>query len=117
MTTWEVELKYIEEWLYSLPKNQYDDISAAITYLSETGPSGGRPTIDRVHRSKYHNLKELRPKKSAKSIRILFIFDPNQKAILLLGGDKAGNWDKWYKKNVPLAEGVYEQHLKSINGK
>lgn len=38
------------------------------------------------------------------SIRMLFIFDPRRQAILLLGGDKAGNWKSWYDKNIPIAE-------------
>jgi hypothetical protein len=25
-------------------------------------------------------------------------------ALLLLGGDKAGNWQRWYRDNIPLAE-------------
>jgi hypothetical protein len=29
-------------------------------------------------------------------------------AILLLGGDKAGNWKTWYDKNIPIAERRYE---------
>ncbi|MEW1821695.1 type II toxin-antitoxin system RelE/ParE family toxin [Arthrobacter sp. NPDC080031] len=30
-------------------------------------------------------------------MRILFAFDPERLAILLVAGDKAGNWSKWYK--------------------
>ena len=29
------------------------------------------------------------------------------KALLLLGGDKAGNWQRWYRDNIPLAERLY----------
>ena len=49
-----------------------------------------RPIVDKVSGSKFHNMKELRS--AGTSIRILFIFDPNRQAILLLGGDKEGNW-------------------------
>jgi hypothetical protein len=38
-------------------------------------------------------MKELRPGSSARSeIRILFAFDQARQAILLVAGDKAGNW-------------------------
>ena len=37
-------------------------------------------------------------------IRVLFTFDPTRSALLLLGGDKAGNWQRWYKENIPIAE-------------
>ncbi len=47
-------------------------------------------------------MKELRP--SATSIRILFIFDPARSAVLLVAGDKAGDWKGWYDDNIPVAE-------------
>jgi hypothetical protein len=37
-------------------------------------------------------------------IRIIFAFDPARSALLLLGGDKAGNWQRWYRDNIPFAE-------------
>ena len=58
------------------------------------------------------NLKELIP--PASSIRILFAFDPRRDAILLLGGDKRGNWDDWYDEAVPYAEKIYEIHLREL---
>jgi hypothetical protein len=32
---------------------------------------------------------------------------PTRSALLLLGGDKAGNWQRWYKENIPVAEQLY----------
>ncbi|MCX4503466.1 type II toxin-antitoxin system RelE/ParE family toxin [Streptomyces anulatus] len=40
-------------------------------------------------------------------IRIIFAFDPTRSALLLLGGDKAGNWERWYRENIPVAERLY----------
>jgi hypothetical protein len=40
------------------------------------------------------NMKELRVSKGG-TIRILFAFDPRRHAILLLGGDKSGQWEAW----------------------
>jgi hypothetical protein len=77
--------------------------------LEMEGPTLGRPIVDRVNGSKFHSMKELRP--AGTSMRILFIFDPRRQAILLLGGDKAGNWKSWYEKNIPVAEGRYENWL------
>ena len=31
-------------------------------------------------------------------------------ALLLLGGDKAGNWQQWYRENIPLAEQLYLEY-------
>ena len=60
-------------------------------------------------------MKELRPGSSGRSeVRILFVFDPNRSAIVLVAGDKAGNWNKWYEKNITIAEKLYQEHLKNI---
>ena len=31
-------------------------------------------------------------------------------ALLLLGGDKAGNWQRWYRENIPIAERLYLEY-------
>ncbi|WP_435299432.1 type II toxin-antitoxin system RelE/ParE family toxin [Timonella sp. A28] len=69
----------------------------------------GRPIADRIKTSRHHNMKELRPPSS--SIRVLFAFDPEKRAILLIAGDKSGNWKKWYSQNIPLADDLYDKHL------
>jgi hypothetical protein len=37
-------------------------------------------------------------------VRVIFAFDPTRPALLLLGGNKAGNWQRWYRDNTPVAE-------------
>jgi hypothetical protein len=67
--------------------------------------------VDRIQGSRIHHLKELRPGSGGRSeIRVLFAFDPARTALLLLGGDKAGNWKRWYRENIPLAEQLYLQY-------
>lgn len=43
-------------------------------------------------------------------------FDPRRIAILLIGGDKSGR-DRWYEKNVPLADRIYDAHLAGLKKK
>ncbi len=58
-----------------------------------------------------HNLKELRPGSAGKTeIRILFIFDPQRRAVLLVAG-KAGNRTRWYRDAIKLAEDRYARYL------
>jgi hypothetical protein len=58
------------------------------------------------------NLKELRPGSRGRSeVRILFVFDPWRSAILLVAGDKAGSWNKWYARMIPRAEQLCEIYL------
>lgn len=44
-------------------------------------------------------------------IRILFIFDPQRQAVLLVAGDKAGSWTRWYRDAIKLAEDRYARFL------
>lgn len=63
--------------------------------------------------SNLHNLKELRPGSSGTSeVRVIFVFDPKRNAVLLVAGDKAGNWTAWYRQAIPLAEERYAAYLK-----
>ena len=61
--------------------------------------------------SQYHHLKELRPLEAAKHVRILFVFDPTRQATLLLGGNKAGTWARWYRAAIPQADALYAAYL------
>jgi hypothetical protein len=80
----------------------------AIDALAEAGPGLGRPLVDTISGSSIANLKELRPG----TVRILFVFDPWHASILLVAGDKAGQWTSWYRQAIPLAEQRYEISLK-----
>jgi hypothetical protein len=58
-------------------------------------------------------MKELRPPSSGRTeIRILFVFDPSRSAVLLIAGDKSGQWNQWYREAVPEAERLFERYLK-----
>ena len=86
-------------------------VAQAVAALRGDGPSLGRPLVDRLKGSRIHHLKELRPGSPGRSeIRIIFAFDPTRSALLLPGGDKAGNWERWYRDNVPAAERLYLEY-------
>ena len=110
---WDVRLlSDVEVWLLALDDDSYDQVAAAIDMLERDGPSLGRPLVDRVEASRHHNMKELRPGSSGRSeIRILFVFDPQRRAVLLVAGDKAGNWSRWYDMNIPEADRRYDAWL------
>ena len=86
-------------------------VAQAVAALRDEGPTLGRPLVDRIQGSRIHHLKELRPGSGGQSeIRVLFAFDPTRSALLLLGGDKAGNWQRWYRQNIPIAEQLYLEY-------
>ena len=58
-------------------------------------------------------MKELRVT-AAGALRVLFAFDPRRNAILLIGGDKSGQWQQWYRKAVPVADDLYDEHINEL---
>lgn len=47
---------------------------------------------------------------------MLFAFDPRRQAILLIAGDKAGSWKKWYRTNIPIADDLFDERLRMLGG-
>lgn len=114
---WNVDIELIAGWLTSLDDGSREQVIAAIELLEERGPQLGRPIVDTVTSSRHSNMKELRPGSTGRSeLRVLFAFDPKRSAILLIAGDKAGKWTRWYKKNIPLADDLFDDHLRLLNG-
>ena len=89
-------------------------IAAAFDELERKGPALGRPFVDSVKGSRHHNMKELRS--IGGHLRALFAFDPRRHAILLVAGDKTGDWKGWYRRNIPVADWMYDEHLRDIGG-
>jgi hypothetical protein len=52
-------------------------------------------------------LRELRIQSGGRPLRVLYIFDPQRNAVLLIGGDKTGD-DRFYERMVPTAERIWE---------
>jgi hypothetical protein len=113
---WHLEMAgEVRDWLHELRKKDRTTarlVGQAVQALVDEGPDLGRPLVDRVKGSTLHNLKELRPGSTGTSeIRILFIFDPERNAVLLVAGDKSGQWSEWYRQSIPLAEMRYAEWL------
>lgn len=114
---WTVDIELIADWVSSLDDRSLEQVVAAVELLQEHGPQLGRPLVDTVSRSRHRNLKELRPGSAGRSeLRILFAFDPKRQAILLIAGDKAGNWQRWYRTAIPQADDLFDEHLDLLKG-
>ena len=110
---WEISFHAeVTDWLLGLDANCQNECSKSLQLLRERGPGLGRPTADHVKGSALGNLKELRVNcPLGRRIRMLFAFDPERMAIVLVAGDKKGEWNSWYPKQIRLAERRYLQHL------
>ncbi|MEU4559187.1 type II toxin-antitoxin system RelE/ParE family toxin [Actinoplanes sp. NPDC023936] len=114
---WEILLtEQVEESLEDLwvsDRETHRLVNQAILVLERNGPSEGRPLVDAITASAVSNLKELRPPSAGRTeIRILFVFDPWRSAVLLVAGDKSGQWRRWYRTAIPEAKQRYAVYLK-----
>jgi len=113
--TWDVEFELVADWLEAQDQAIQKRVIAAATVLSQDGPQLGRPLVDSIAGSRHNNMKELRTSSNMiNAVRILFAFDPERRAILLIAGNKAGNWKRWYRDNIPRADDLFDAHLERL---
>lgn len=79
--------------------------------LVEHGPSLPFQYPSGIATSRHRHMRELRVQHEGRPYRVLYAFDARRAAILVLGGDKTGN-DRWYEVHVPIADRIYDEHLR-----
>ncbi len=113
MAVWDIEITdQFEEWYLSLSIGDRAKVTAAVDELEQAGPGLARPWADTIKGSRHSNMKEFRALRS--NIRVLFAFDPRRTAILLIGGDKTGQWQRWYDLTIPYADDLFDDYLEEI---
>jgi hypothetical protein len=61
-------------------------------------------------------MKEFRADTKSQTIRVLFAFDPQRVAVLLIGGNKSGRSQKrFYRQLIAKADALYDAHLKRLH--
>ena len=111
---WEIE--YTDElgaWWVDLIEAEQESIDTSVRLLEEKGPSLGYPHSSGIEGSRHSHMRELRVQHAGRPYRVLYAFDPLRCAILLIGGDKTGD-DRWYDTNLPIADRLYDTHLKEL---
>lgn len=111
---WDVEYTdEFEEWWDKLDEQEQISIAAKVRLLEAKGPHLPFPHSSKVKGSQHGHVRELRIQHQGRPYRVLYAFDPRRTGILLLGGDKTGD-DRWYEVNVPRADRLYDEHLKTL---
>ena len=98
------------QWWDSLDSEEQESVNTKVILLQQKGPSLPRPHSDTIKTSRHPNMKELVVQHKGRPLRILYAFDNNRCAQLLVGGDKTGD-GRWYEKNVPIADDLFEEHV------
>lgn len=112
--SWEVEYTdKFEEWWNCLTEGEQDAIAVVVGLLENKGPYLPFPYSSGIATSRHAHMRELRIQYRGHPYRLLYAFDPRRIALLLLGGCKVGN-DRWYVENVPIADSLYDEQLKTL---
>jgi hypothetical protein len=114
MMTWTVRgTEVFDGWFTSLSEAEREDVIATVDVLKALGPRLGFPHTSKINGSRHGQMRELRIQHAGRPYRVLYAFDPQRAAILLVGGDKTGN-GRWYRQMIPLADRLYDEHLNEL---
>ena len=89
------------------------ELAAHLRVLETFGPHLGRPLADTLKGSKFANMKELRFTWQRNPYRYFFAFDRERKAVILVGGNKAGD-GRFYDVIMPVADARFENYLRQM---
>ena len=111
---WEVEFTdEFGDWWRTLDDTEQASIDIVVRLLEERGPHLPFPFSSKITTSRHRRMRELRVQCRGEPYRVLYAFDPRRVAILLIGGRKAGD-DRWYAEWVPVADILYDTHLREL---
>ena len=95
-----------------LPEAVQDELLAHSMVLAQFGPTLGRPHVDTLKGSSHANMKELRFDAEDGVWRVAFAFDSKREAILLVAGDKSGESEqRFYRQLIRTADKRFDGHL------
>ena len=100
-------------WWDSLDAEEQASVNAKVIMLQSIGVALGDPHSSQIKESRYGHMRELRIQHQGRPYRVLYAFDPQRAAVLLIGGDKTGQ-PRWYKIFVPIADSIYDQYLNDL---
>ena len=101
-----------EEWFLGLGSADACAVVRGVGLLEAKGLALGFPHSSALGGTRYA-LRELRIQSSGRPLRILYAFDPQRQAVLILGGDKTGD-DRFYARIIPKAEAICERYLQEL---
>ncbi len=114
LVTWMVECTdEFGDWFSTMVEAIQDDIDRSVGLLEAKGPQLGFPHSSGISGSRHEHMRELRVQSGGDPYRIFYAFDPRRTAILLIGGNKAGD-DRFYDITIPVADKLYDAYLIEI---
>lgn len=106
----EVETTYeFDGWFAALPAGDQKSVALVVRILRDQGVALGTPYSSAIVGASFA-LRELRPKRGASPLRVLYAFAPRRNALLILGGDKGAD-KRFYSRGVAQAERLWVAYL------
>lgn len=107
-------LEEFEDWFVGLDDPDASAVARVIGLLEVKGTTLGFPYCSAIRGARYA-IRELRAQSRGEPLRVFYAFDPKRQAVLILGGNKAGN-KRFYEQEVPRAERLWERYLAEDDG-
>jgi hypothetical protein len=97
------------EWFEGLAAKEQKVVARVVSLLEMAGVTLSRPHSGDIENTKYP-IRELRPVAGKSPLRVLYAFDPQRNAVVLIGGDK-GKDKRMYERLIPMAEALWRKHI------
>ncbi len=101
-----------EAWYVGLDKQDTEAVDFVVELLVARGVTLAFPHSSAVKGASFA-LRELRAQSGGKPLRVFYAFDSRRQAVLLLGGEKAGD-DRFYERTVRDCERIWKKYLQEL---
>jgi hypothetical protein len=99
----------------TLSEDVQDALLELVELLKSAGPQLRRPKSDTLNGSRHANMKELRFDADNGVWRVAYAFDPERKAVLLVGADKSGvSEGRFYRRLIQKADDRFDEHVATL---
>lgn len=99
-------------WFHELAQYQRKAVRKKAGVLETMGVALPFPHSSAIEGTDFP-LRELRIKAKGDQIRVIYAFDPERQAVLLIGGNKVGD-DRFYTRIIPQAERIWKTYLEDL---
>jgi len=99
------------DWYEGLTEPEQNAVERVVDLLEERGATLTFPLSSGIKGSKFSSMRELRIQHRGEPYRVLYAFDPVRQAVLLMGGVKTGQGNRWYEDAIRQADKLFAEYV------
>ena len=103
-----------KDWYSELLESEQAAVGRVVGLLIEHGATLRFPHSSGIQGSRFRSMRELRIQHAGEPYRVLYAFDPVRRAILLVGGIKTAQGNRWYEDAIRLADRLLDEYLRGV---